>query len=55
MSYELTFLGLLLSLLYVGLTGLYPGGIIVPSYLVLFIDHRVTQCILHLQSGLLEH
>jgi poly-gamma-glutamate biosynthesis protein PgsC/CapC len=38
MSYELTFLGLLLSLLYVSVTGLYPGGIIVPSYLVLFID-----------------
>ena len=38
MSYELTFLGLLLSLLYVGITGLYPGGIIVPAYLVLFID-----------------
>ena len=38
MSYELTFVGLLLSLLYVGVTGLYPGGIIVPGYLVLFID-----------------
>src|SRR5512137_400824 len=38
MSYELTFLGLLLSLLYVSITGLYPGGIIVPGYLVLFID-----------------
>jgi poly-gamma-glutamate biosynthesis protein PgsC/CapC len=38
MSYEITFLGLLLSLLYIGVTGLYPGGIIVPSYLVLFTD-----------------
>ena len=38
MSYELTFLGLLLSLAYVGVTGIYPGGIIVPSYFVLFID-----------------
>ena len=38
MSYELTFLGLLLSLLYVSITGLYPGGIIIPGYLVLFID-----------------
>jgi poly-gamma-glutamate biosynthesis protein PgsC/CapC len=37
MSYELTFLGLLLSLLYVSVTGFYPGGIIVPGYLVLFI------------------
>ena len=38
MTYELTFLGLLLSLLYVGLTGLYPGGMIVPSYLVVFAE-----------------
>ncbi len=38
MSYELTFLGLLLSLVYAGFTGLNPGGIIVPGYLVLFVD-----------------
>jgi len=38
MSYELAFLGLFLSLLYVNLTGLYPGGMIVPSYLVLFME-----------------
>ena len=38
MTYELTFLGLLLSLVYVGLTGLYPGGMIVPSYLVVFAE-----------------
>jgi len=38
MGYETSFLGLLVSLLFIGLTGLYPGGIIVPSYLVLFID-----------------
>ena len=38
MGYEITFLGLLVSLLFIGLTGLYPGGIIVPSYLVLFIN-----------------
>jgi poly-gamma-glutamate biosynthesis protein PgsC/CapC len=37
MSYELTFVGLLLSLVFTGLTGVYPGGIIVPSYLVLFV------------------
>ncbi|MFO7769172.1 MAG: poly-gamma-glutamate biosynthesis protein PgsC [bacterium] len=36
MSYELAFAGLLLSLAFTGLTGYYPGGIIVPSYLVLF-------------------
>jgi len=39
MGYEDSFLGLLISLLFLGITGLYPGGIIVPSYLVLFIDH----------------
>jgi poly-gamma-glutamate biosynthesis protein PgsC/CapC len=35
---ELPFLGLLFSLAFIGLTGLYPGGIIVPSYLVLFLE-----------------
>ena len=38
MGYEISFVGLLISLLYIGITGLYPGGIIVPSYLVLFMD-----------------
>ncbi len=38
MGYETAFLGLLTSLLFTGITGLYPGGIIVPSYLVLFLD-----------------
>ena len=38
MSYELFFIGLLLTLLFISLTGLMPGGIIVPAYLVLFID-----------------
>jgi poly-gamma-glutamate biosynthesis protein PgsC/CapC len=38
MGYEIAFIGLLLSLLFTGLTGLYPGGIIVPSYLVLFVN-----------------
>lgn len=38
MGYEVTFLGLLISLLFIGLTGYYPGGIIVPAYLVLFMD-----------------
>jgi poly-gamma-glutamate biosynthesis protein PgsC/CapC len=37
MGFELPFLGLLLSLAFIGLTGVYPGGIIVPSYLVLFL------------------
>ncbi|MDZ7332446.1 MAG: poly-gamma-glutamate biosynthesis protein PgsC [candidate division KSB1 bacterium] len=38
MRYEISFLGLLISLLFISLTGYYPGGIIVPSYLVLFVD-----------------
>jgi poly-gamma-glutamate biosynthesis protein PgsC/CapC len=38
MGFELPFLGLLLSLAFIAVTGIYPGGIIVPSYLVLFLD-----------------
>ena len=37
-GYELSFIGLLVSILFLGLTGIYPGGIIIPSYLVLFMD-----------------
>lgn len=38
MGFELPFIGLLVSLAVIALTGVYPGGIIVPSYLVLFIS-----------------
>jgi len=38
MGFELPFIGLLVSLVFIGLTGVYPGGIIVPSYLVLFLS-----------------
>jgi poly-gamma-glutamate biosynthesis protein PgsC/CapC len=38
MGFELPFLGLLFSLAFIALTGVYPGGIIVPSYLVLFLS-----------------
>ena len=38
MSYELFFIGLAITLVFIGLTGFYPGGIIVPAYLVIFID-----------------
>ena len=38
MGYELLFIGLVLALAYISLTGYYPGGIIVPGYLVLFVD-----------------
>ena len=38
MSFELFFTGLLLSLLFIAVTGYFPGGIIVPGYLVLYAD-----------------
>ena len=38
MTFELPFLGLLLSVVFIALTGIYPGGIIVPSYLALFLQ-----------------
>ena len=38
MTYEIVFIGLLISLLFISITGYYPGGIIVPGYLILFID-----------------
>jgi poly-gamma-glutamate biosynthesis protein PgsC/CapC len=38
MGFELPFMGLLVSLGIIALTGVYPGGIIVPSYLVLFLS-----------------
>ncbi len=37
MGIEIPFAGVLLSLAFVALTGIYPGGIIVPSYLALFL------------------
>jgi poly-gamma-glutamate biosynthesis protein PgsC/CapC len=36
MGYEISLVALAVSLLYLGVTGLNPGGIIVPSYVVLF-------------------
>ncbi len=39
MAYETSFLGLMISLLFTGLTGFYPGGIIVPAYLVLYVNY----------------
>jgi poly-gamma-glutamate biosynthesis protein PgsC/CapC len=38
MGFELPFIGLLISLGIIAATGVYPGGIIVPSYLVLFLS-----------------
>jgi gamma-polyglutamate biosynthesis protein CapC len=44
MEFELFFTGLLLSLLFIAVTGYFPGGIIVPGYLVLYADQplRIT-------------
>ncbi|MCP4726426.1 MAG: poly-gamma-glutamate biosynthesis protein PgsC [bacterium] len=38
MGYEASFIALVLSLVFTSLTGFYPGGIIVPSFIVLFAD-----------------
>jgi len=38
MELELIAVGLLLSLIFAGTTGIYAGGIIVPSYLALFLE-----------------
>jgi poly-gamma-glutamate biosynthesis protein PgsC/CapC len=37
-GYELSLIGLIICVLFIGVTGIYPGGIIIPSYLVLFMD-----------------
>jgi len=38
MVVEFTFMGLLLTLIFTGITGIYPGGLIVPGYLALYIN-----------------
>ena len=38
MLYETLFIGIVLALLYVETTDVYPGGIIVPAYFALFLD-----------------
>jgi len=54
MQYELFFTGLLLSLLFIAVTGYFPGGIIVPGYLVLYADQplRITGTLI---AGLLAY
>jgi poly-gamma-glutamate biosynthesis protein PgsC/CapC len=41
MMYETLLIGLLCALLFIELFGLYPGGIIVPAYIALYIDNPV--------------
>jgi poly-gamma-glutamate biosynthesis protein PgsC/CapC len=38
MTYETFFVGIILAALYVEIMDIYPGGIIVPAYLALFLD-----------------
>ncbi len=38
MTYETLFIGLLVAVLYVEIFGVYPGGIIVPAYIALYLD-----------------
>jgi poly-gamma-glutamate biosynthesis protein PgsC/CapC len=39
--FEVVFIGLAVALLFTELTGIYPGGIIVPAFLALSLDHPV--------------
>ena len=38
MFFETLFIGIVLALIFVEVTGVYPGGIIVPAYFALFLD-----------------
>jgi poly-gamma-glutamate biosynthesis protein PgsC/CapC len=38
MTYETLFIGLLLAVFYVEIMDIYPGGIIVPAYVALYLD-----------------
>jgi gamma-polyglutamate biosynthesis protein CapC len=46
------FVGLILSTLMVEVTGLYPGGIIVPGYMALFLDQPLRIAVTLLASAL---
>ncbi len=39
MPFEMIIIGVVVALVYTEITGLQPGGIIVPAYLVLTVDH----------------
>jgi len=41
MIYETLLVGLLLAVFFIEIFGLYPGGIIVPAYMALYIDNPV--------------
>jgi poly-gamma-glutamate biosynthesis protein PgsC/CapC len=41
LPFETIFIGLVIALLYTEITGIYPGGLIVPAFLALSLDHPV--------------
>ena len=54
MIYETFFIGLIIAVLYTEITDIYPGGIIVPAYMALFLDNplRIVATILVAFLGL---
>ncbi|GAG73731.1 unnamed protein product, partial [marine sediment metagenome] len=38
MQYETFFIGLVVAILYIEVMDIYPGGIIVPAYIALYLD-----------------
>jgi poly-gamma-glutamate biosynthesis protein PgsC/CapC len=41
LPFETIFIGLVMALLYTEITGIYPGGLVVPAFLALSLDHPV--------------
>jgi poly-gamma-glutamate biosynthesis protein PgsC/CapC len=41
MPFETVFIGVVIALIYVEITGIYPGGLIVPAFLALTLDQPV--------------
>jgi len=57
MTYETFFIGLILAVFYVELMDIYPGGIIVPAYMALYLDQplRVLATVLIALLGLMTY
>jgi len=52
MPFETVFIGVVIALLYTELTGVYPGGIIVPAFLALTLDQPVRALVTVAIAGL---
>ncbi len=52
MHLETLFIGILVALVYVEITGLYPGGIIVPAFIALSLDQPLRALLTLLAAGL---